>query len=404
MVGRKRRKVKLLPARVVDYKTTTKCKKVKLETQTWSDLPIELLELILCRLSLEDNIRSSVACKRWNTAAISVRVVNQSPWLMYFPKFGNMYEFYDPSQRKTYSLELPELYGSRVCYTRDGWLLLYRPRTHRVFFFDPFSQEVVKLPRFELTYQIVAFSCAPSSNTCVVFTVRHVSPTIVAISTCHPGATEWVTVNYQNRLPFVSSIWNKIVFCNGFFYCLSLTGWLGVFDPIERTWNVLAVPPPKCPENFFAKNWWKGKFMSEHNGDILVIYTCCSENPIIFKLDQPKMVWREMKTLDDTILVSSVMTGESKILLRISGLNHLKTSHPSFEENTSYACCAGCASYTGLERPLMCIKMELFLVERVFEAFMIQYHSNAVRLKPILGGEYAGGIDREIFFQQFVDQ
>ncbi|KAG5243990.1 F-box/kelch-repeat protein [Salix suchowensis] len=315
MVGRKRRKVKLLPARVVDDKTTTtttKNKKVKLETQTWSDLPIELLELILCHLSLEDNIRSSVACKRWNTAAISVRVVNQSPWLMYFPKFGNMYEFYDPAQRKTYSLELPELYGSRVCYTRDGWLLLYRPTTNRVFFFDPFSQEVVKLPRFELTYQIVAFSCAPTSNTCVVFTVRHVSPTIVAISTCHPGATEWVTVNYQNRLPFVSSIWNKIVFCNGFFYCLSLTGWLGVFDPLERTWNVLAVPPPKCPENFFAKNWWKGKFMSEHNGDILVIYTCCSENPIIFKLDQPKMVWREMKTLDGMTLFASFLSSHSR--------------------------------------------------------------------------------------------
>jgi hypothetical protein len=297
---------------VDDKKTTTKNKKVKLETQTWSDLPIELLELILCRLSLEDNIRSSVACKRWNTAAISVRVVNQSPWLMYFPKFGNMYEFYDPAQRKTYSLELPELYGSRVCYTRDGWLLLYRPRTNRVFFFDPFSQEVVKLPRFELTYQIVAFSCAPTSNTCVVFTVRHVSPTIVAISTCHPGSTEWVTVNYQNRLPFVSSIWNKIVFCNGFFYCLSLTGWLGVFDPLEHTWNVLGVPPPKCPENFFAKNWWKGKFMSEHNGDILVIYTCCSENPIIFKLDQSKMFWREMKTLDGMTLFASFLSSHSR--------------------------------------------------------------------------------------------
>lgn len=70
--------------------------------------------------------------------------------------------------------------------------------------------------------------------------------------------------------------------------------------------------PPECPDNFFAKKWWKGKFMSEHNGDILVIYTCCSENPIVFKLDQPKMVWREMKTLDGLTLFASFLSSHSR--------------------------------------------------------------------------------------------
>lgn len=283
-----------------------------LELQSWSDLPAELLELILSRLTLEDNVRASAVCKRWHSVATSVRVVNQSLWLMYFPKFGNCYDFYDPVQRKTHSLELPELSGSRVCYTKDGWLLLYRPRTHRVFFFNPFTRELIKLPRFEMTYQIVAFSCAPTSPGCVLFTVKHVSPTIVAISTCFPGATVWTTVNYQNRLPFVSSIWNKLVFCDGLFYCLSLTGWLGVFDPVECTWNVLAVPPPKCPEKFFAKNWWKGKFMTEHEGDIIVIYTCSSENPIVFKLDRTLMEWEEMKTLNGVTLFASFLSSHSR--------------------------------------------------------------------------------------------
>ncbi|KAF2289723.1 hypothetical protein GH714_038214 [Hevea brasiliensis] len=200
--------VKLAMVAMDSVRVTTNCKREKLELQTWSDLPTELLELIFCRLTLEDNIHASVVCKRWHTAAISVRVVNQSPWLMYFPRCGNFYELYDPAQRKTYSLELPELYGSRVCYTKDGWL--------------------------------------------------------------------------------------------------------GVFDPVERTWNVLVVPPPKCPENFFAKNWWKGKFMSEHNGDILVIYTCCNGNPIIFKLNQSQMMWKEMKTLDGVTLFASFLSSHSR--------------------------------------------------------------------------------------------
>ncbi|OWM79078.1 hypothetical protein CDL15_Pgr003249 [Punica granatum] len=231
---------------------------------------------------------------------------------MYFPKRGHLYEFYDPSRREAYSLELPELQGSRICYTKDSWLLLYRPRIHCMFFFNPFTREELKLPRFELTYQMVAFSCAPTSPDCVVFTVKHSGPTVVAISTYQPGASEWTTVNYQNRLPFVSSTWNKLVFSNGVFYCLSITGWLGVFDPKEHTWNVLVVPPPKCPNNFFAKNQWKGKFMAEHKGEILVIYTYCSQNPNVFKLDHRNMVWEEVKTLEEVTLFASFLTSHSR--------------------------------------------------------------------------------------------
>ncbi|KAF1879820.1 hypothetical protein Lal_00037323 [Lupinus albus] len=313
MPGKRRKKLKLLNDTITDSRrTATEVKNEKLELQTWSDLPVELLELIFSRLTLDNNIRASAVCKSWNSVATAVRVLNQSPWLMYFPKFGDCYDFYDPVQRNTYSLQLPELSGSRVCYTKDGWLLLYRPRTHRVFFYNPFTRQVIKLPRFEMTYQIVAFSCAPTSSDCVLFTVKHVSPTVVAISTCYPGATEWATVNYQNRLPFVSSIWNKLVFCNGLFYCLSLTGWLGVFNPAERTWSVLSVPPPKCPQNFFAKNWWKGKFMTEQDGNIVVIYTCSSENPIIFKLDPTLMQWEEMITLDGVTLFASFLSSHSR--------------------------------------------------------------------------------------------
>ncbi|KAM7264935.1 hypothetical protein ACFE04_002618 [Oxalis oulophora] len=330
MAGKRRRKLKSLAETGGSKDKTVVDKKEELELQTWADLPVELLELIMCRLKLEDNVRASAVCTRWHMAALTVRVVNQPPWLVYFPKFGNLYEFYDPLQRKTYSLELPQLHGSRVCYTKDGWLLLYRPRSHRVFFFNPFTQELIKLPRFELTYQIVAFSCAPTSSGCVVFTVKHVSPTVVAISTCHPGATEWTTVNHQNRLPFVSSIWNKLIFCNGKFYCLSLTGWLGVFSPQERTWNVLAVPPPKCPDNFFAKNWWKGKFLTEHKGDIIVIYTCCSENPIIFKLETVNMVWEEMRTLNGVTLFASFLSSHSRCELPGSMRNSVYFSKVRF--------------------------------------------------------------------------
>ncbi|MBA0746835.1 hypothetical protein Gogos_009318, partial [Gossypium gossypioides] len=339
-----------------DERTASEDGKGRLELQTWSDLPLELLELILCNLTFEDNVRASVVCKRWHKVAISVRVMNQSPWLMYIPKSGCLYEFYDPSERKIHSLELPELRGCRVCYTKQGWLLLYRRRNHLVFFFNPFTRETINLPSYELAYEIMAFSCAPTSTNCVVFSIKHVHPTVVAISTCHPGASEWTIINHRNRLPFVSSIWDKPVFCGGLFYCLSLTGWLGVYDPGRRYWKVLAVPPPRCPENFFVKNWWKGKFMTEHNGDLLVVYTSQNKNPMIYKLYRSELAWKEMESLrgvtifssflsslsganlpgimrNNTIPVNSSMTGESNLPLRTYGSSHPAMPYPLSERS-----------------------------------------------------------------------
>jgi hypothetical protein len=264
-------------------------KSENLEQQDWAELPSEILELILSRLIVVDNVRASVVCKRWNLVASSVRAVDQSPWLMYFSKTDKFYDFYDPVQRKTYSNEFPELDDRRVCYTKDGWLLLCRQQcaiTQHFSLFNPFTRELIQLPRFERTFCTAAFSCAPTSFECVILNFEDISSTVVAISTCYPGANKWTTVNYQHNSFFVVSIWDKLVFSNGLFYCLSVAGWLGVYDPLECTWRVLEIPPPKClVENYIIKNWQKGKFITAHEGNIFVIHICCGEDPIIFKLD-----------------------------------------------------------------------------------------------------------------------
>ncbi|CAI9778926.1 unnamed protein product [Fraxinus pennsylvanica] len=293
MAGRKRKKFKLLAETIKD--DTRASTGQPNEQGTHSELPTEILELIISQLTFRDNIRASAVCRLWHSVATSVR----------------------------------KLRGSRLCYAKDGWLLLYKPGTQCMFFYCPYTQEKIKLPRREFGYQIVAFSAAPTSPSCILFTVKHVSPTLVAISTCHPGANEWTTVNYPNRLPFVSSIWNKLVFCNGLFYCLSLTGWLGVYNPNESTWDVLSVHPPRCPESFFVKNWWKGKFMAEHNGDIFVIYTCSALIPVFDIM--ANAVYLTLLTVVDIIPEISAMIGENKIHTRAYGLTPRKIYQPFFK-------------------------------------------------------------------------
>jgi hypothetical protein len=154
-----------------------------------------------------------------------------------------------------------------------------------------------------------------------------VSSTLVTISTCHPGATEWTNADYQNRLPYVCSM----VFCNGLFYCLSITGLLGVYNPDESTWDVHSVPPPRCPEGFCFRKWWKGRFMAEHNGDIFVIYICSALNPVVYKLDQTNKEWTEMETSEGTTLFASFLSSQARM-----GLNGMMKNNVYFPKVLYY--------------------------------------------------------------------
>ncbi|KAL8036369.1 hypothetical protein ABFX02_12G153900 [Erythranthe guttata] len=271
-------------------------------------LPSEVLEEIFNRLSLKDNIRASVVCKSWQSPAISVRKANTPPWLMSYPKSGDLFEFYNPTERKNYYLDLPEMRGTRICYVKDSWLLLYKPRTLRLFFFCPYTLEKIKMPKLQLSDHIVAFSAPPTNPDCTLCMVRHVEREAVAISTCRMGENQWTTLTYECDPPFHSSMWNKLVFCDGIFYCMSLTGLLGFYDPIERTWNISTVPPPHCTDCLHLENRWRSKFMAEYEGDIYVTCTCALAEPFVYKLDWVKGVWDELVSLDGRTIFANYVS------------------------------------------------------------------------------------------------
>ncbi|CAN6846347.1 unnamed protein product, partial [Brassica oleracea] len=84
--------------------------------------------------SLGNNICASAVCKSWCEAALSVRVEEKHPWLMCFENRCSLFELRDPVRSKLYTLHLPELAESAVCYTKDGWLLMYTSSSKDMFF------------------------------------------------------------------------------------------------------------------------------------------------------------------------------------------------------------------------------------------------------------------------------
>ncbi|KAL3849610.1 hypothetical protein ACJIZ3_011492 [Penstemon smallii] len=242
-----------------------------LPQQIESELPPEILENIISRLELEDNTRALA-----------------SLWLMVFLT-AMLYKFYDLSQSRTYWLELPGLDEAKVCHSKDGWLLLSKPRLRKIFFFCPYTQKLINLPNIEFSYERVkiAFSTCPKSTSCVVLYVRFVRPYIVALSNSRPGATEWSTVFYPNPMEFHKSLCSNLVFGNNRFYYFCVTAWVRVYRLDFNTWS--------------------------HDGKMILILTSFVINRVVYQLDQVNLVWAEMKSIGGMSLFASFLFSYARV-------------------------------------------------------------------------------------------
>ncbi|CAA7060474.1 unnamed protein product [Microthlaspi erraticum] len=289
-------------------KTNKNKKKKKTKKQTLLDLPSDLLNLVISFLPLKDNIHASTVCKTLHEACVSVRVPDTSPWLIHFSRTDGSHELYDPSTQKTHNLSFPELSDYRVCYSREGWLLMYNANTFQLLFLNPFTRERIPLPPHWMAYdQRMAFSCAPTSTTCLLFTVTNVNTSNITVKTCCPNAAqEWKTFVFKNRLPGSYHTFEQIVFSNGVFYCLTNMGCVTIFDPCLESWNVL---PGRTRKDEGRSN---GCFMTEHQGKIFLIYMYRFMSPTVHRLDHTSWEWTERRTLGGLTIYASALSCETR--------------------------------------------------------------------------------------------
>ncbi|XP_010468654.1 PREDICTED: F-box protein At4g00893-like [Camelina sativa] len=249
----------------------------------------------MSHLVLKDNIYASATCRSWCKAAVSVRVVEKHPWLMSFPKYGNLFELRDPLKRKVYTMNLPKLARCTVWYSKDGWLLMAQRGLKKMFFFNPYSRELITLPDYQNAFDEIAFSCPPTSDNCVVLAIRFIDE-FVLISTCHPGATDWTNEVIPFRIrPFYNQ--SNIVYCKDRFYCFNARGTLFSFHPSSRTWSYTCADKLECPYQYDREKYgWseKGVSLIEKEGELFVMFTSSNERPLVYKLVSG--TWEEIRT------------------------------------------------------------------------------------------------------------
>ncbi|KAJ4976078.1 hypothetical protein NE237_001184 [Protea cynaroides] len=276
------------------------------ELRPWSELLTEVLELIVSRLCLEDIVRLSCVCKKWQHVARSLYVVNQSPWLLFSPYGDGKFKFLDPSQGKLYSDQIPELKNKYILCSKDGWVLL-SDLLCRAILFNPFTKSRINIPGYHASgVDYFALSCGPTSPDSVVFGIEsNDAYRGVTITMFYPGDAKCRTDRYQNTDRALFSCGASPVFCNGLFYCLSRFSdkLVGVFDPQKHTWSILPVSPTNL---LLRSHQHRVMHLVECKGEVLLVSVSYPDKPFIFKLDLSQMKWVELESLNGaTVFISA---------------------------------------------------------------------------------------------------
>ncbi|KAJ8622448.1 hypothetical protein MRB53_030977 [Persea americana] len=101
----------------------------------WTDLPFELLELIVNQLLLVEFLAFRSVCKAWRLAASScyttmAQTLEQKPWILFYrdsddPDTSPLCGLYNESSKKTYIVKILELEGASCIASKEGWLLAH---------------------------------------------------------------------------------------------------------------------------------------------------------------------------------------------------------------------------------------------------------------------------------------
>ncbi|KAF3969878.1 hypothetical protein CMV_006375 [Castanea mollissima] len=237
------------------------------EFRRWSDLPVDVLNIIAERLDFIEQLCFRLVCKNWRQAQV-VPLYKNLPWLMehswtYDDK--NVYSvcsFHLPivnqshvTHNKLRREELNDLHGAVICASRFGWLLLQKSTLS--FFYNPYSKSIIKLPDLDIGFN----RCDRKWSS----TVKFIGP---------KKAVE------------------DVVYSNGSFYCVFSEGALGAFCVADSDWSLLT-DVNLIPGEMFTSR----AHMVESNGQLWLVCPSGSKCFKVFKFDWSEKTWDRMHAL-----------------------------------------------------------------------------------------------------------
>ncbi|KAK1296377.1 hypothetical protein QJS10_CPB15g01260 [Acorus calamus] len=118
--------------------------------QEWSELPYDLLELILERLSLQESILFGGVCKSWHETFTHYKPPSDQHPLFSTLSYGLISHFFnvrtydeESSPSPSFSSPLPDITEKHdeLCDASHGWLLMKPHRNSTIYLFNPFVKD-----------------------------------------------------------------------------------------------------------------------------------------------------------------------------------------------------------------------------------------------------------------------
>ncbi|GFY91970.1 hypothetical protein Acr_08g0003660 [Actinidia rufa] len=157
-----------------------------------------------------------------------------------------------------------DIHGASVCASKYGWLLLQKSKNG--FVYNPFTREMLKLPKIDIAFNRITFSSVPTSPDCLFFAIESSKKSLrykIKICICSLGAQKWTTKKFNG----IGKVAEDVVYNNGTFYCVFSGGVLGAYNVALQDWNVLTSMTPITDGVF-----WHRAQMVDADGELLLQY------------------------------------------------------------------------------------------------------------------------------------
>ncbi|XP_026459864.1 F-box protein At1g49360-like [Papaver somniferum] len=227
-----------------------------------------------------------------------------SPWLIFVKDNDSICNLVDPMQNnKQYLIKVPELLiGAKIHYSRGGWLLMSNGMKS-VFFFNPFTREIIQRPYMPMDNVLhcrLLFSSLPTSSTYVVLSIGHwirQQNEVLgdfSIYTIERGNNSWRSEKLLNMHIDMYMTWLKDpVFYNGQIYCVEDDENLGVLSIEDNiTWKSL-----QKPDKQFSVNAAYRSFLIECGRDLLLVRVGSQGKSVgVYRLDFSELIWVEVES------------------------------------------------------------------------------------------------------------
>ena len=273
----------------------------------WSELPSDLLDVILRQLRMMDHLSFSGVCGSWRASALASKkdkIAVQPPFLVSLSAQikGRLF-FYDIFEGRKFKTDFPNLADKFCCGFCCGYLMMEdRNAQNGLWLVNPFTRHEIQFPAPpERIHHAVISSSAPSDSSIVALSADYEN-----LLFCCPGYVNWIVL----PVPSKSWVYLDLTIFKKKIYALTSQGKVWEVNP-NSNFPLTPVAVKRVPYLDYMGLGRRFGFLRPtlhlvaSEEELLMVNLIPHEKPQVFKLDFEMKQWIKIESLGDKVIFLS---------------------------------------------------------------------------------------------------